>query len=113
MSKFKKIKNGVVYSTNLNFQYETNEDQINFIDPKNQKLTIHIEKKNRNGKTATLIKGFIGSKEDLKNLCKLLQKKCSSGGTVKNNSIIIQGNLREKIIEILEKENYSCKKVGG
>ena len=112
MGKRKKNKIGIMYSTNSNydFQFEQEEETLT---PENQHLELWIDKKQRGGKVATLVKGFIGSEADLKALGKLLKSKCGVGGSVKNGEIIIQGNMRQKVIEILEKEGYNYKKVGG
>ena len=111
MKNKKKFK-GVVYSTNpnYNFEYESNYEQE--IEPSKQTLEIWIDK-HRAGKIAVIIKKFIGNKTKLKSLAKMLKKKCSVGGTVKNNEIIIQGDIREKIISILEEEGYKTKRIGG
>ncbi|MCF6182993.1 translation initiation factor [Lutibacter sp.] len=116
MSK-KKLNNfedlgGFVFSTNDNFEYENNEE-IETLSPKNQQLEAHFSNKGRAGKTVTVIKGFIGSEQDLKVLGKLLKTKCGVGGSVKDNEIIIQGNYRNKIIEILTKKGYNVKRIGG
>ena len=108
----KKNKKGVIYSTNPNFQYEYDDEEQKTIKNKEQLLTLHIDK-HRAGKTVIVIKGFIGSKSDLKNLGKKIKKECGVGGSVKNNDIIIQGNLREKIALILEKEGIPYKKSGS
>jgi translation initiation factor 1 len=76
--------------------------------PKNQqKLRIFMEKKGRGGKTVTLIKGFIGTEEDLKGLGKLLKTKCGVGGSVKDNEIIIQGDFKQRITDLLKAEGYT------
>ena len=112
MGKRKKNKIGIMYSTNSNydFQFEQEEETLT---PENQHLELWIDKKQRGGKVATLVKGFIGSEADLKALGKLLKTKCGVGGSAKNGEIIIQGNMRQKVIEILEKEGYNYKRVGG
>ena len=112
MGKRKKNKIGIVYSTNSNydFQFEQEEETLT---PENQHLELWIDKKQRGGKVATLVKGFIGSEADLKALGKLLKSKCGVGGSSKDGEIIIQGNIREKVMEILEKEGYNYKRVGS
>ncbi len=98
----------IVYSTNPNFQYEQEEnDAPESIDKKQQKLKVCIEKKGRGGKTVTLINGFIGQEEDLKELGKLLKSKCGVGGSVKDGAILIQGDFKSRIIEILKAEGYT------
>ena len=108
----KKKKTGIMYSTASNFEYEYEQEEET-LNPDQQNLEIYIERKNRNGKTATIIRGFIGLKSDLKELSKKLKIKCGVGGSMKNGEIIIQGDFRKKIITILENENYNCKRVGS
>ena len=112
MGKRKKNKIGVMYSTNPNYDFEFEQEEET-LTPENQYLEIWIDKKHRGGKVATLVKGFVGSKADLKELGKLLKSNCGVGGSAKNGEIIIQGNMREKVMKILEKEGYNFKKVGG
>ena len=98
----------VVYSTNPDFNYECIEEEQAETLPKNQqKLRISMEKKGRGGKTVTLIKGFIGSEEDLKDLSKWLKTKCGVGGSAKEGEIIIQGDFKQRIIELLKAEGYT------
>ena len=98
----------IVYSTNPDFIYENDMEEEEDTLPKNQqKLRVNIEKKGRNGKTATLIKGFIGSEDDLKELGKLLKTKCGVGGSVKDNEILIQGDFKQRIIDLLKTEGYT------
>ena len=103
---------GFVFSTNTNFEYEK-EEETETLAPKNQFLEAHFSNKGRGGKTVTVITGFEGSEDDLKSLAKLLKTKCGVGGSIKDNEIIIQGNYRDKIMEILKKEGYNVKRVGG
>ena len=99
---------GVVYSTNPNFQYESTEEEELETLPKNQqKLRISMEKKGRGGKTVTLVRGFIGTEDDLKELGKLLKTKCGVGGSVKDEEIIIQGDFKQRIINLLKAEGYT------
>ncbi len=98
----------VVFSTNPDFKYETIEEEENETLPKNQqKLRIFMEKKGRGGKTVTLIKGFVGTEEDLKELGKLLKTKCGVGGSVKDGEIIIQGDFKQRITDLLKSEGYT------
>ncbi len=98
----------VVYSTNPDFNYECIEEEQAETLPKNQqKLRVGIEKKGRGGKTVTIIKGFIGSEEDLKDLSKWLKTKCGVGGSAKEGEIIIQGDFKQRIIELLKVEGYT------
>ena len=114
MAKKNKERLNVVYSTNPNFNYEVeSEEEQNTLAPQFQKLYVSIDKKQRAGKEVTLVEGFIGAEEDLKELGKLLKSKCGVGGTVKENEILIQGNFRDKIMEILIKEGYQVKRKGG
>ena len=114
MSKKNKNTNGVVYSTNSGFKYEK-EDQgePDTLPANQQKLIIQLDKKNRKGKAVTLITGFTGSAEDLEALGKLLKTKCGVGGTARDGDILIQGDLREKIVQLLINEGYKVKRAGG
>ena len=98
----------VVYSTNPDFRYETaEEEEAETLLKNQQKLRVSMEKKGRGGKTVTLIKGFIGSVEDCKELGKLLKSKCGVGGSVKEGEIIIQGDFKQRIIDLLKVEGYT------
>lgn len=110
----KKEKLNIVYSTNPDFQYQFEEEEVVETLPKaQQKLYVSIDRKQRAGKEVTLVEGFVGSEDDLKELGKLLKNKCGVGGTVKDNEILIQGNFRDKIYDLLVKEGYQVKKKGG
>lgn len=98
----------IVYSTNPDFSYETEEEpQPATLPAEKQALHIELDKRHRNGKTATLITGFVGSDDDLKELAKLLKTKCGVGGSARDGEILIQGDLRQKVKEILTREGYS------
>lgn len=99
---------GTVYSTNPDFNYQTEEEEeTETLKKEQQKLRVSIEKKGRKGKTVTLITGFIGTTDDMKSLEKQLKTKCGTGGSSKDGEIIIQGEAKEKIIDILKKEGYT------
>jgi translation initiation factor 1 len=113
MSKNKKRKN-VVYSTNPDFEYEEEYDDVETLDPAEQELKVLIDRKQRKGKSVTLVSGFIGNEEDLKDLAKKLKSKCGVGGSAKNDEILIQGELKEKVYGLLLELGYTkTKKVGG
>ena len=90
----------IVYSTNPDFSYQLDEEEEPAtVDPKQQKLRVSIEKKGRGGKTVTVITGFIGSEDDLKELGRMLKTKCGVGGAVKDGEILIQGEFKQRIID--------------
>ena len=105
----------VVYSTNPDYNYEMDDDeeQVN-LEPSQQNLRVQLDRKNRGGKVVTLITGFVGTENDLKDLGKLLKTKCGVGGSAKDGEIIVQGDFKQKIVELLKKEGYTkTKTVGG
>lgn len=97
----------VVYSTNPDFKYDKEEEEEQDTLPKEkQLLRISLDKRNRKGKAVTLITGFVGTNDDMETLGKLLKVKCGVGGSAKDGEIIVQGDLRNKVLEILQKEGY-------
>lgn len=103
---------GFVFSTDENFDFSS-EEKTETLPNNEQYLEAHFSNKGRGGKTVTVIKGFDGTEEDLKALGKKLKTKCGVGGSTKDGEIIIQGNYRDKIIELLKKDNYNVKRIGG
>ena len=104
----RKKRIGVVYSTNPDYEYSDDSQEEADTLPKNQqKLRLNMERAGRGGKTVTLVKGFVGSDEDINALSKLLKQKCGVGGSVKDGEIIIQGDHRQRLVEILKKEGYT------
>ncbi len=104
----------VVYSTNKEFEYEHNaEDEDETLQPNKQNLKVSIDRKKRKGKSVTLIEGFVGTEDDLKSLAKTLKTKCGVGGSAKDSEIIIQGEFKQKIADILTNLGYKVKLVGG
>ena len=112
MVKNKKNRKGIMYSTNPNFEFVYENEKMDTLLNNQQNLKVCIDK-HRAGKIAVIIKGFIGSTDDLKVLGKILKAKCGVGGSTKNGEIIIQGDLRDKVMDILAKEGYNYKRVGG
>ncbi|HEV8515222.1 MAG TPA: translation initiation factor [Cyclobacteriaceae bacterium] len=108
-----KNREGVVYSTNDNYEYEFagNEEQAT-LPPQQQNLRAQLDKNGRAGKQVTLVTGFVGKADDLESLTKLLKTKCGVGGSSKNGEIILQGDLRDKVVQALLKEGYKAKRIG-
>ena len=98
---------GVMYSTNPDFQYNTGDEvEEDTLPIEKQQLRISLDKRNRCGKAVTLVTGFRGTTEDMEALGKFLKVKCGVGGSAKDGEIIVQGDLRQKVLEILQKEGY-------
>jgi translation initiation factor 1 len=108
MSKKNKAdRNGFVFSTDPNFQFEEEKkNSEESLPPAQQKLKIKLETKHRGGKTVTLVDGFVGKEEDLETLGKNLKNFCGTGGSAKDGEIIIQGDQREKVLQWLQKNGY-------
>lgn len=104
-----KNREGIVYSTKQDFSYDTNqESEPETLSPEKQKLKISLDKKQRKGKTVVLITGFVGTEEDLQQLAKEMKTKCGVGGSAKDGEIIIQGDMIEKVKDILRTKSYKC-----
>ncbi|MFM9951744.1 MAG: translation initiation factor [Saprospiraceae bacterium] len=116
MSKKNNRKDGLIFSTDPDFDWNAGEETEapSDIEPGKQNLRVAIDRKQRGGKEVTVISGFIGSDEKLETLGKMLKTKCGTGGSVKDGLILIQGNMRDKVMALLLKEGYSkTKKSGG
>lgn len=110
-AKFKNSR--MVYSTNPEYNdWDEEENNIETPEPKDQKLSVSLDKKQRKGKKVTLVEGFVGADEDLKELGKTLKSKCGVGGSVKNSEIMVQGDFKTKIFDILVELGYKCKMKG-
>lgn len=104
----------VVYSTNPDFRYETHdEEEASTLPPSQQKLRVQLDRKNRGGKVVTLVTGFTGSDDDLKELGRLLKSKCGVGGTAKDGEIIVQGDFKQKVLDLLKQAGYTQTKPVG
>jgi translation initiation factor 1 len=111
--KNKNLQDGMVYSTNPSFQPEEEQEETETIPPGQQDLRVWLEKNHRGGKTVSVIKGFIGTNDDLEDLGKILKAKCGTGGTAKDGEIIIQGDHRDRIVTLLGGMGYMVKKAGA
>jgi translation initiation factor 1 len=112
--KNKSDKHGFVYSTDPNFQFQNEEENAaETLSPQQQKLKIRLETKHRGGKAVTLVEGFVGTEEDLQDLGKKLKNFCGTGGSAKDNEIIVQGDQRDKVLQWLQKNGYkNAKRIG-
>ena len=108
-----KKRDGIVYSTESDFSYAYQEQaSAQTLPPQQQNLKVMLDKSGRAGKQVTLVSGFVGSVTDLENLGKLLKSRCGVGGSVKDGNILIQGDLRDKVVQVLQVEGYKAKRSG-
>ncbi|MDO4462787.1 MAG: translation initiation factor [Bacteroidia bacterium] len=107
----KKNAVGVVYSTNPDFQYEYEEEQeVETLEPAQQKLIVSLDKRQRAGKSVTLVSGFVGTEADLQSLGKWLKQQCGVGGSAKDGEILVQGDVRDKVVTLLTNKGYKAKR---
>ena len=105
---------GMVYSTDPDFEDDTaGEQEPETLAPERQNLRIWLDRKHRGGKTVTIVRGFVGREADLAELGRMLKSKCGTGGSAKDGEIIIQGDRRDRVAELLAAAGYVCKKAGG
>lgn len=106
-----KSRLGVVYSTNPDFAYQqadTPEEET--LPPERQRLIVGIDRRNRGGKQVTLVTGFVGREEDLKELGRTLKLRCGVGGTAKDGEITVQGDFRDRVVALLKELGYNAKR---
>jgi len=108
-------KSNIVYSTNPKYNFDDNEnDSTQTLNNTDQKLKVLIDRKQRKGKSVTLVTGFIGKDDDIKELAKFLKSKCGVGGSTKDGEVLIQGEMLDKVFDLLIDIGYKkTKKIGG
>ena len=107
MGKKNKGRKGVVYSTDPDFEYQSDQQgEEETLAPAEQKLVVRIDRRQRKGKEVTLVEGFVGAEVDLKDLAKLIKTRCGTGGSVKDGIAVIQGDVREKVAAFLKGIGY-------
>lgn len=112
--KKKQRYSGIVYSTDEQFTYQEPEaDNVDTPPNHQQNLRVMLDRKMRGGKTVTLVRGFVGSAADLEALGKRLKQKCGVGGSAKDGEIIVQGDFKQRILQLLLDEGYRAKPTGG
>ena len=107
-----KSRLGVVFSTNPDFHYESADEEVEIEtpEPSKQKLLVGIDRRNRGGKQVTLVSGFVGKAEDLKELGRTLKTRLGVGGSAKDGEITIQGDFRDKVVTLLQSLGYNAKR---
>ena len=104
---------GMVYSTDPTYEYATasGAEEPETLDPSKQRLRVALDRRNRGGKQVTVVSDFVGSDDDLKELGKMLKQRCGVGGSAKEGQIIVQGDFRDKIVQILTDAGYKARKI--
>jgi len=92
---------------------EESQEQAPSVAPNKQTLYVELDKKGRNGKSATLVTGFEGTDDELKELARMLKTQCGVGGSTRDGEILIQGNFRDKVMDILKNQGFKVKRIGG
>lgn len=113
MSSFRN-RSGIVYSTDPDFKYQyEGEAEAETLPPAKQQLRVQLDRKNRSGKVVTLVTGFVGTSDDLDDLCRQLKAKCGTGGSAKDGEILIQGDFRDRVMTLLAAAGYKVRRIGG
>ena len=110
MSKKRPDRNGIVYSTDPGFQPGEDKVPEESLAPKQQRLKVRLDTRQRAGKAVTLVEGHVGPEAELEELGRKLKTHCGTGGSVKDGLIIIQGDQRDKITPWLIAKGFSATK---
>jgi translation initiation factor 1 len=106
-----KNRQGVVYSTAPDFDYkDAPSPGTETPQPGRQNLKVVLDTSGRAGKQVTLVTGFIGLSQDVESLAKFLKSGCGVGGSVKDGNILIQGDIRDKVLKLLQSAGYKAKR---
>lgn len=109
-----KARLGMVYSTDPDFKFETaRTEEPATLPPAQQDLRVWLDRRQRGGKVVTLVRGFVGCDADLQSLARTLKTRCGVGGAAKEGEIIIQGDHRDRVVDLLTRSGYRCKKAGS
>ncbi|AFZ36240.1 translation initiation factor 1 (eIF-1/SUI1) [Stanieria cyanosphaera PCC 7437] len=99
------------------FGNQTNSDALEKgvpnLPPQQQNIRIQVTRAGKKGKTVSVISGFQHNQESLTQLLKKLKTQCGTGGTIKDNTIEIQGDHKQKLLQILSQLGYKAKVSGG
>ena len=107
-------RSGIVYSTDPDFNYRyEGEPEAETLPPAKQQLRVQLDRKNRSGKVVTLVSGFVGTSDDLEDLCRQLKARCGTGGSAKDGEILIQGDFRDRVMALLTAAGYKVRRIGG
>jgi len=114
VSRRDKDRIGVVYSTDPEFAYQrAAKEEAETLAPEQQVLRVQLDRKQRKGKEVTLVTGFAGSETTCESLGKWLKQKCGVGGAVKDMEIILQGDHRQRVLQLLKEAGYGQTKLAG
>ena len=112
MNKKKNRDGGLVYSTNPNFTPDEPEESSESLPASQMKVRIFLDRLG-GGKMVSRIEGILWKDEELVTLAKELKNKCGTGGSCKDGQILIQGDKRDRLVEILQSKGFQVKKAGG
>ncbi len=110
MNKKNKPFGNIVFSTNNDWKPEQEENITENLLPQKQPVKVRTDKKHRAGKIVTLVEGLLMNEQEMQALEKRLKSYCGSGGSLKDQVIIIQGDHKQKIVDWLHKNDFKLAK---